>query len=118
MITQIVRDHRRFAINPNSTAGRVDRHRSIVPDPYRRQHGGAVLTRRFRSYRDADPPAVTQLPGLYITTAANNKPPWCRTRSRLDGRWLHAFNGPGPGRTSPVTGLPASYYPELPVHRA
>ena len=29
----------------------------------------------------------------------------------LDGRWLHAFNGPGAGRRHrTTTGLPASYY--------
>jgi len=72
--------------------------------------------------------SVTQLPGLYITQAAvgnitlgTNVLPFS-----IDGRWLHAFNGPGANglmTTSaglPVpnttTGLPALLLWELPVH--
>ncbi len=71
--------------------------------------------------------SVTQLPGLYITQAAAGNITLGANSTVLpfsvDGRWLHAFNGPGANGlmtlssgTPPVpipnttTNLPASYY--------
>ena len=52
----------------------------------------------------------TQLPGFYIATAGNNNSTLDTNSFSLDGRWLHAFNGPGAGQKFTLTGLPASYY--------
>ncbi len=64
-------------------------------------------------------PQITQLPGFYIWNAVTNNQPLGPNSFTLDGRWLHAFNGPGMGqninRTDSITGLsvPASYYPNF-----
>jgi hypothetical protein len=75
-------------------------------DPYLPAGMGTALHNRTTG-------ATTQLPGLYISTAANpaNNTSLVNTNTfTLDGRWLHAFNGAGVGQKLTVTGLPASYY--------
>ncbi len=59
---------------------------------------------------------VTQLPGLYIANSANNNQALAANTFlfTLDGRWQHAFNGPGLGQNiNTTTGTPASYYGNL-----
>ena len=54
----------------------------------------------------------TQLPGFYLLQAATNSTNLGTTAPFiLDGRWLHAFNGPGMGAVvSSLTNVPNSYY--------
>ncbi len=57
---------------------------------------------------------LTQLPGYYINYSVANNQPFGANSFTLDGRWLHAFNGPGMGQTiNTTTGMPASYYPNF-----
>ena len=59
-------------------------------------------------------PQITQLPGFYIWNSVTNNQPLGANSFTLDGRWLHAFNGPGMGQNiNTTTGLPASYYPNF-----
>ena len=54
----------------------------------------------------------SQLPGFYLLQAATNSTNLGTTAQFiLDGRWLHAFNGPGMGAVvSSLTNVPNSYY--------
>jgi hypothetical protein len=57
-------------------------------------------------------PAASQLPSYYLELlSGNNGNPGTAFPFSLDGRWLHAFNGPGMGEApNTITGLPNSTY--------
>ncbi len=76
-------------------------------DPY--LPGGGVGTALYNPTQGL----LTQLPGLYLTTAITNNTPLGNGAFTfsLDGRQQHAFNGPGASAlVSPTTGLPSTYY--------
>ncbi len=52
---------------------------------------------------------TTIMPGQFLIAAVGGTLPG--NTFTLDGRWLHAFNGPGAGSSLASTGLPSSYYP-------
>jgi large repetitive protein len=99
--------------NPGSNAGRT----FTVNIPASDQNAELVnqTVRVFTSSNGPQPqPQITQLPGYYIAYSAINNQPLGANSFTLDGRWLHAFNGPGMGQyINTTTGLPASYYPNF-----
>ncbi len=81
------------------------------PDPMLPTNLGTALWNPTLATPNYPNGAITQLPGLYIANSAINTQPLGANTFTLDGRWLHAFNGPGMGQTiNTTTGMPASYY--------
>ncbi len=99
-----------YMSNPFNAAQPLDGGGSVVAgtaaEPYLPAGMGTAL------YNPSTAPVTTtQLPGLYIWNAAANNQALGPNTFTLDGRWQHAFNGPGVGQNiNTTTGTPASYY--------
>jgi hypothetical protein len=73
--------------------------------------GTAITTTGTNLYNPTfNPGNATVLPSQFLINAATGAALPANTFV-LDGRWLHAFNGPGVSHAPTLSGFPASYYP-------